>query len=90
MNLTGKYIEINKNNAKTIITILYNNKYRWTMDKFFGDAQHLEGLIYTLSNYESFINYDGEKSYILYHSKYKFYFYKDIPYNFELFDINKY
>jgi len=47
MNLNGKYIEINKNNAEYIIKFLYSNGHEWTIGT---------NLIDTLNNYKEFID----------------------------------
>jgi len=80
MNLTGKYIEIDKNNAKYIITLLYSKNFSWTLSG---------NLVDTLNSYHSFININNKKSYINFISSNTFIFLLYKPLGCNYFDINK-
>ena len=78
MNLNGKYIEINKNNVKPIITFLYSKGYKWTM------GLNLKG---ALDCYKSFIINDGISYIIIENKQFFFLYYK--PINKTYYDIHK-
>ena len=78
MNLEGKYIEINENNVKQIITFLYSKGYTWDRG---------ERLKSTLTTYNICFN---DHKYIKFISDKEFLF-SDYPSNYyNCININKY
>jgi len=81
MNLACKYIEINRNNSKDIITLLYKKGYSWLSGYDLG---------LTLHQYKMYINDDG-KTYISFYNPKSFCFNKyidSVEEEYTFFDIN--